>query len=123
MGIFAVNASVLQPFIIKSVRSASSKAGISGKSTERSYQPGTHDLTRIERREKQNRIRQAMGLTTLGNGTIDNDSEERIVQEFNPHSKNNGVAVSAGSVDGLDRDSNGIVVTHGYGVSNQYAAD
>lgn len=84
MGIFAVNAPVLQPFIVKSDCSAPSKAGISGKSTERSYQPGAHDLTRIERREKQNRIRQAMGMTTLGNATIENDSEERIVQEFDP---------------------------------------
>ncbi|RJE20160.1 hypothetical protein PHISCL_07496 [Aspergillus sclerotialis] len=120
VGIITVNAPILQPFIVRSVRFASSKAGISGPSSDKSYHPGTHQLTQIERREKQNRIRQAMGMTTIRDGTVDNDSEERIVQDFDPNSKNNGVAVSAGSVEGFEREPNEIIITRGYDVSKQY---
>lgn len=65
-----------------------------------------------------------MGLTTIGNATIveENESKERIVPDFDPNAKNNGVAVSAGSgsPEPLDRDPNEIVVTRAYGVSDRH---
>lgn len=65
-----------------------------------------------------------MGLTTLGNGTIieENESKERIVPDFDPNAKNNGVAVSAGSdcSERLDRDPYEIMVTRAYGVSDKH---
>lgn len=60
-------------------------------------------------------------MTTMHEDTtVNNDSEERIVQDFDPNSKNNGVAVSSGSVDCLDNEPNEILVTRGYNVSKQY---
>lgn len=61
-----------------------------------------------------------MGMTTIGDGTADNDSEEGIVQDFDPNSKNNGVSMSAGSLDGYEREANEIMVTRAYDVSKQY---
>lgn len=60
----------------------------------------------------------AMGLTT-----IDNDSEERIVQDYDPHARNNETEVSIGSADVGDRDRDRdplhIQVTRAYDVSKQ----
>lgn len=64
-----------------------------------------------------------MGLTTIGDGTVDNESKERIVPDFDPHAKNHGVAVSAGSVslENVDRDPHEIMVTRGYNISEKYS--
>lgn len=65
-----------------------------------------------------------MGLTTIGMTTVgmtanDNSSEERIVQTLDPNAKNNGVAISAASVDLEDRDPSEIHVTKAYNISNK----
>ncbi|PGH13413.1 hypothetical protein AJ79_03692 [Helicocarpus griseus UAMH5409] len=122
VAIIAVNIPVLKPFFTKTFRFATT--GSSSKdNTKTSTASGSHQLTRIERREKQNRIRIAMGLTTM-----DNSSEERIVpppqpRDFDPNSKNNDYLISTGSlesgsisrVDGDPRDE--IHVTTTYNVS------
>lgn len=70
-------------------------------------------------------------MTTLASQDNDSD-EEGIVQRFDPNARNNGVAVSSGSVDDGDgygggygggsgsRNSTEIQVTREYGVSKQY---
>jgi hypothetical protein len=53
-----------------------------------------------------------MGLTTM-----DDNSEERIVKDFDPTPKFNGVAVSTGSIETLEREPAEIQVTTTYNVS------
>ena len=48
---------------------------------------------------------------------MDNSSEEYIVQDYDPTRKNNGVQVSTGSVETMDKDSGEIHVTTAYDVS------
>ncbi|KAL2381347.1 hypothetical protein RJZ90_003984 [Blastomyces dermatitidis] len=115
VAIIAVNVPVLKPLFTKTVRLATTSTGRSAKTTT----TGTHELTRIQRKEKQNRIRIEMGLTTM-----DDNSEERIVQSFDPNSKNNDYVISAGSIETLDRDDREpaeIHVTTTYNVSQNYA--
>lgn len=109
-----VNAPILEPWIARHLRAVTNKTGLSKKSTKDYDDPstGSHQLTRIERRQKQNRIRMATGLTTL-----DNDSEERIVKDYDPHARNNETEVSIGSAEVGDRVE--IQVTRAYNVSKQ----
>ncbi|KAK2797919.1 hypothetical protein FQN50_009015 [Emmonsiellopsis sp. PD_5] len=118
VAIIAVNIPVLKTLFTRSVRFAASKTGgSSAKHTKASTATESHQLSRIERREKQNRIRMAMGLTT-----IDNASEERIVGGFDPNSKNSDYVISTGSVETLNRgDPAEIHVTHAYAVSKGYS--
>lgn len=58
-----------------------------------------------------------MGLTTRDMTNMDNSSEEYIVQDYDPTRKNNGVQVSTGSVETMDKDSGEIHVTTAYDVS------
>ncbi|EEH17162.2 hypothetical protein PABG_07249 [Paracoccidioides brasiliensis Pb03] len=109
----AVNIPVLKPLFSKSLRLATT--GSSSKNTRSTSHDGSHQLTRIERKEKQNRIRIAMGLTTM-----DNSSEERMVQGFDPNSKNNEYVISTGSVETVNhelREPAEIHVTTTYNVS------
>lgn len=94
---------------------------MASSSKDKGYTDGTrsHELTRREKRAKQGRIRDAMGLTTIGMTTVDNSSEERIVQTLDPNAKNHGVAISAASVDIEDRDPSEIHVTKAYNISNK----
>ena len=91
------------------------KYGLSGPSDKyerESAVSGSHELTRIEKREKQRHIRYAMGLPT-----IDNSSEERMVPDYDSTPKHGGAAGSSGSIETLGKDPNEIRVTTAYDVS------
>ncbi|PGH08929.1 hypothetical protein GX51_00986 [Blastomyces parvus] len=114
VAIIAVNFPVLKPLFTKTFRLATT-----GSSRGKTTTSGTHELTRIERKEKQNRIRIEMGLTTM-----EDNSEERIVQAFDPNSKNNDYVISAGSIETIDRDHREpaeIHVTTTYKVSQNHS--
>lgn len=130
MGIIAVNIPVLTPLVTavtsflgqlttrKSTRDAkrSYEDGVSGGGSS----GGAHQLSVLEARAKQKRIRRGLGWTT-----IDNDSEEKMVEEgygpFGPNlhqddAKAGRPTVSAGSVVS-DVPEDGIQVRSSYEVS------
>ncbi|PGH36151.1 hypothetical protein GX50_01006 [[Emmonsia] crescens] len=115
VAIIAVNVPVLKTLFTKIFRLATT--GSASRDTK-SPTNDSHQLTRIERQKKQKRIRIEMGLTTM-----EDNSEERIVQEFDPNSKNNDYVISAGSVETVDSDRREpaeIHVTTSYNVSQNY---
>ena len=108
---------ILQPLISRGMSFAGSVTGISSKysNTGNPSTVGTSPYSRIERRAKQDRIRDALGLETL-----QDNSEERIIRGIDPNSKNNGVSVSTSAAD-VDGDNRDIQVTTSYQVSHSAA--
>lgn len=148
MGIIAVNIPVLTPLVTavtsflghwttrKSTKDGKRSYGEDGTSGSRDPRHGglggggggggpAHQLSVLEARAKQKRIRRGLGWTT-----IDNDSEEKMVEEGHggvpdPHrpprpsyeAKAGRAAVSASSVASTDVAEDGIQVRSSYEVS------
>ncbi|KAK1762312.1 hypothetical protein QBC33DRAFT_286648 [Phialemonium atrogriseum] len=109
VGIIAVNVPVLGPWIartaVRTISTAKSSSGLrggGGRSNMNSpgasdaHKGGGHQLLRLERRAKENRVRRGMGWTTIE----ENGSEEGIVKaedELESHQRNHGVEISARS--------------------------
>lgn len=69
---------------------------MNSSSASDAYKGGGHQLSRLERRAKENRIRRGMGWTTID----ENGSEEGIVKgedELESHQRNHGVEISVRS--------------------------